>query len=1288
MEFIPSKILKWYDKNNFEKNFEGSILFLDIKGFTSLTENLMKSGKSGAETLSKIINFFYNDIIDEIYKNDGFVTTFAGDAFTAVFDGKKNFCCAVSAYNIIKKIENKNFGLPNEEIKLSVKISIVSGRFKILFIGEKKKIFLLKGSPIKKIHKMQDICEENEILCDNKTYENLVEIAKFEKKEEFYKILHVSPKRCSVKEKTDDYQNDDTFFVDEVYRSDLKGEFRNVISIFINFKNSSNEKNVRFYVENLLKLKEKYDGFLSMVEYSDKGLLCYIIFGAPIAFENDISKSSDFVKELVFVLGKDVRIGITFGSVYFGKIGSEKKYAYTSISSVVNLAARIAMRALWGEIWCDSVYANKLQKNFDLQSKGFFKFKGIVGERQVFKLGEKIVFEKKYINRFIGREEELKRLTEIFKGKDKNMGILFVFGQAGIGKTRFVEESLKSLDNDVDIFWEQTDEIIKDFLEVFRKFLAKNFKIDFYKNNKQNEKNFETVFYELLNKVEIKKDVPVEELKRTKIFLKSFLGFDTDLDKNYDDKVILDNIKIAIKEFVKIKSSLKPLILIFDDSQWLDEVSLKFIPELMTNVSDYPFGLIILSRDDERIKNLYSNLKNAKSFQLQRFERENVKLMMETILKGPIKDKLLNFVETKSEGNPFFLEQILLFLNENGYIKYDNNGFDIEKIDIDIFSGINSIIIARLDRLSKKLKRLVQHASVLGKEFDIEILNKMAGMKDIEVELVEGTEQNIWYPSGEMKYIFSHSLIKDAAYEMQLEEDLIELHKLAALSIEEKYKNNPVYFADLAFHYEKSKNYEKYEEYLKKAAEFAKKEYREEDALRLNQKLFNIQKDNFEKLKTGILIAHSLFYLSQYKQEEDFLNEIFKIIKDKESEIYAEYLNVMIELQIRLSDYDNALENANRAYEIFKKNNNLKEEIRSIKNIGKIYYDMNQYEKSLAYFKESLKKAKEAKFDQLEHDILGSMALYYFETGEYDEGIKLLNKKIEYDRKNNKKREMCYAMGNLGLMLWRKGELDKALKIFQEILNVAKEQGDRYSMSASISNIGMIYYFQKKYDEALKFYQEAFTINEEIGNKYFMGINLGNIGNIYSALEEFDTAQEYYLIAASIFEEIKNYWALHLALYEMSKINFYKDDLDQMKNFAEKSYNMALKLNLDDEIAASVILLIQYFYEIGDMENLEIKLKELENFLEKQEDKEKKFVYDLYNNLFLLRKGEMDIEKRLIKMVDENENLENKARLFYFLFKETKNLEYKTLFLSFVDKVIESAESLEFKMMKRKIEYN
>jgi hypothetical protein len=156
----------------------------------------------------------------------------------------------------------------------------------------------------------------------------------------------------------------------------------------------------------------------------------------------------------------------------------------------------------------------------------------------------------------------------------------------------------------------------------------------------------------------------------------------------------------------------------------------------------------------------------------------------------------------------------------------------------------------------------------------------------------------------------------------------------------------------------------------------------------------------------------------------------------------------------------------------------------------------------------------------------------------------------------------------------------------------------------------------------------------------------------------------------------------------MSKINFYKNDLDQMKNFAEKSYNMALKLNLDDEITASVILLIQYFYEVGDMENLEIKLKELKKFLEKQEDKEKKFLFDLYHNLLLLKKGETDVEKNLIKMVDENENLENKVRLLYFLFKETKKLEYKTLFLSSVDKLIESPESFEFKMMKRRIEYN
>lgn len=91
MEIIPSKILEWYKENNLEKKLYGSILFLDIKGFTSLTEQLMKSGKSGAETLSKIINHFFNEIIEEIYSNGGFITTFAGDAFTAVFPEKNDF---------------------------------------------------------------------------------------------------------------------------------------------------------------------------------------------------------------------------------------------------------------------------------------------------------------------------------------------------------------------------------------------------------------------------------------------------------------------------------------------------------------------------------------------------------------------------------------------------------------------------------------------------------------------------------------------------------------------------------------------------------------------------------------------------------------------------------------------------------------------------------------------------------------------------------------------------------------------------------------------------------------------------------------------------------------------------------------------------------------------------------------------------------------------------------------------------------------------------------------------
>jgi len=127
---IPRFIVEKSKENKFSGNFKATTMFIDISGFTAMTQNLMNNGKEGAEILSEIINEIYTPSIKSVYDNNGFITTFAGDAFTSVFpykDSKPIF--AIHAANkiqeIFKKIgkQNTKFG----EFDLSIKIGLSYG---------------------------------------------------------------------------------------------------------------------------------------------------------------------------------------------------------------------------------------------------------------------------------------------------------------------------------------------------------------------------------------------------------------------------------------------------------------------------------------------------------------------------------------------------------------------------------------------------------------------------------------------------------------------------------------------------------------------------------------------------------------------------------------------------------------------------------------------------------------------------------------------------------------------------------------------------------------------------------------------------------------------------------------------------------------------------------------------------------------------------------------------------------------------------------------------------------
>ncbi len=146
--FIPHFIYNQYKENNFEGEFHSITMFMDISGFTPMTEKLMNYGKEGAEVLSDILNNIFKPVVHSIYKRGGFISGFAGDALTAIFPifhrkGAEDFsyllkpCFAALA---IQKIFEKK-GLQKTkfaDFDLSVKVGLSGGEVHWGIVGSKQ----------------------------------------------------------------------------------------------------------------------------------------------------------------------------------------------------------------------------------------------------------------------------------------------------------------------------------------------------------------------------------------------------------------------------------------------------------------------------------------------------------------------------------------------------------------------------------------------------------------------------------------------------------------------------------------------------------------------------------------------------------------------------------------------------------------------------------------------------------------------------------------------------------------------------------------------------------------------------------------------------------------------------------------------------------------------------------------------------------------------------------------------------------------------------------------------
>ena len=175
----------------------------------------------------------------------------------------------------------------------------------------------------------------------------------------------------------------------------------------------------------------------------------------------------------------------------------------------------------------------------------------------------------------------------------------------------------------------------------------------------------------------------------------------------------------------------------------------------------------------------------------------------------------------KAEGNPLFAEEIITFLTERGILRTvaGKLDFDVSAVAAALPASMQGVLTARVDRLAPKDRALLQAASVIGRQFDPQLLARAVGETDIDDRLAAMQALDLVHPESKSgDYAFKHALVRDALYQSLLTEPRKSLHLKIAEEIERRSGNRLTEVAEvLAHHYCQTDRAEKAFAYLSMA---------------------------------------------------------------------------------------------------------------------------------------------------------------------------------------------------------------------------------------------------------------------------------------------------------------------------------------------------------------------------------------------------------------------------------------------------------------------------------------
>ena len=481
------------------------------------------------------------------------------------------------------------------------------------------------------------------------------------------------------------------------------------------------------------------------------------VFGAPAALEDHAERALHAALSLrhrTVELDKrlELRLGVNTGDVVTGRPREGSSFV---TGDAVNVAARLEQGAAAGQILVGERTVNAARGAFEFGEAMTIEAKGKPDGVRCRPLVRALSLMRPrglggLARAFVGRDDELARLQAVYASVVENgrPRLVTILGDAGVGKTRLVRE-----------LWALLAEQEPEPVRRTGRCLSYGAGIGYWALGE--------VLREHLGLLE--SDPPERVLER--LGDRQILGLALGLDVagGLHPLAVRDRFQDAWAEFLSAAAADRPVVLLIEDIHWAEDQLLDLLEHVLANAGG-SLLLVVTARQEllERRPG-WGTRASGERLELEPLSPDDSVLMLDALLSGGLPDELRELVVRRAEGNPFFVEELLGMLIDQGRLRRSNGRWTLDGVPADfaVPDSVHAVLAARIDLLEPAEKAALQAAAVIGRIFwagpIYELIEAEPDLRVLEErDLIRRRGGSSM--SGEREYAIKHALTREVAY--------------------------------------------------------------------------------------------------------------------------------------------------------------------------------------------------------------------------------------------------------------------------------------------------------------------------------------------------------------------------------------------------------------------------------------------------------------------------------------------------------------------------------------------